>query len=212
MSRGISSEGFWAKVNKEGPIPERMPEIGPCWVWTGSRDKDGYGTYGGAKVGTRKVHRQSWQMHFGALPEDKPNVLHHCDNPPCVRPDHLWVGTNADNSRDMVNKNRAASGDRNAMRLYPEKRQRGASHWAARYPERYRRGDDHVLRAHPELAARGEGAGMAKLTEDQVREIRRRYVPYKVSTVTLGREFGVTSGTISSIVRRKSWAHVKESA
>lgn len=208
--RKITIEGFWAKVDKNGPIPEHCPELGQCWVWTGWKDKDGYGKYGRSSPYGRNVHRQSWCMHFGLIPQDRPNVLHRCDNPPCVRPDHLWVGTNADNSADMVKKGRAASGDRNPMRLYPERVPRGKDHWATRYPERYRRGDAHALRQHPELAVRGEHSPKAKLTENDVREIRRRYVPYKVSSVRLGREFGVEHSAILAIISRKTWAHVKD--
>lgn len=85
---------FWEKVNKtEG-----------CWEWTGSKNKKGYGSFG-VDGKTQKAHRVSWMLTFGELPED--DVLHTCDNPSCVRPDHLFVGTNQDNMRDMADKGRA---------------------------------------------------------------------------------------------------------
>jgi hypothetical protein len=101
---------FWAKVNKNGPI---HPEHGQCWVWIAKLDHDGYGRFwfAGKIVG---AHRFSWEQANGAIPEGL-CVLHHCDNPPCVRPDHLFIGTNKDNMDDRNAKGRAAGakGERN---------------------------------------------------------------------------------------------------
>jgi hypothetical protein len=98
---------FWAKVKKDGPIPSHVPELGPCWVWIGSPDKHGYGLLFVA-FPHRYVpaHRVSYELNVGPIPEGL-FVLHRCDNPPCVRPDHLFLGTKSDNSRDMHQKGRA---------------------------------------------------------------------------------------------------------
>ena len=75
-----------------------------CWEWKGARNEKGYGLiWTGSKLG--KAHRVSWELHFGPIP-DGLSVLHHCDNPPCVRPDHLWIGTSADNAQDRQAKGR----------------------------------------------------------------------------------------------------------
>lgn len=106
MSERKSITGrFWAKVNKDGPAPEHVPHLGPCWMWTASGTKDGYGTFyvNGQHVA---AHRFSWQLHNGAVPDETPNVLHRCDNPPCVNPEHLFLGTLKDNMRDMYEKGR----------------------------------------------------------------------------------------------------------
>jgi HNH endonuclease len=86
-------ERFWAKV-KRGP---------GCWEWQGYRDRKGYGRIGGGKD-SQLVHRLSWSLHHGDPGELC--VLHHCDNPPCVNPDHLFLGTIQDNNADMIAKGR----------------------------------------------------------------------------------------------------------
>lgn len=93
---------FWAKVNKDGPVVR--PNLGACWIWTGARYPSGYGAsvYEGHQT---HAHRVSWQMKNGPLP-DGMWVLHHCDNRPCVRPDHLFEGTAQDNVDDMMKKGR----------------------------------------------------------------------------------------------------------
>jgi hypothetical protein len=99
---------FWAKVDKNGPVPPHRPELGPCWVWTACRLRGSYGlTYGrmmwkGGKVET--AHRISWELEHGAPPTRW--VLHHCDHHPCVRPSHLYEGDRADNVRDCIERDR----------------------------------------------------------------------------------------------------------
>jgi hypothetical protein len=85
---------FWSKVVKTEA----------CWVRTGTALPKGY-----TKIwwnGSMKLaHRVSWMIHFGPIPESM-MVLHTCDNPPCVRPDHLFLGTNQTNMTDMISKGR----------------------------------------------------------------------------------------------------------
>lgn len=90
-------ERFWSRIHKGDG----------CWEWTWSKDNKGYGMMGMPSRNAVKVHRISWAIHYGQIPEGL-CVLHHCDNPPCVRPDHLFVGTNLDNIINKMEKGRAA--------------------------------------------------------------------------------------------------------
>ena len=87
---------FWDRVDRtEG-----------CWVWMGARVSKGYGNlwHGGKSI---SAHRHAWELTVGPIPPGM-HVLHHCDNPPCVRPDHLWLGTNRENQIDSRDKGRRA--------------------------------------------------------------------------------------------------------
>jgi len=95
-------ERFWDKVHKTSG----------CWIWTASKRNKGYGAFVYLRddvVIHGRAHRYSWEIHYGDIP-DGMCVLHKCDNPACVRPDHLWIGTKADNNRDMVMKRRHVKG------------------------------------------------------------------------------------------------------
>lgn len=116
-ARTIPAEDrFWPKVDKSGPIPAHCPELGPCWPWTGSRHEFGYGmfSYDGR---SRYAHVFAYTLTYGKPRRDKPHVLHKCDggNIGCVRPSHLFTGTNADNMADKVAKGRQLRGERHSM-------------------------------------------------------------------------------------------------
>jgi hypothetical protein len=96
------------RVPLEERFWQRVAVSDGCWEWTGTRDKDGYGEISrpGTNAGKVRAHRLSWELHNGDVPEGL-WVLHRCDNPPCVRPDHLFVGDYLANIRDMMEKGRA---------------------------------------------------------------------------------------------------------
>lgn len=93
---------FWPKVQKTTG----------CWIWTANKTRRGYGLVGVASGRSMSAHRASWTLAYGPIP-DGLCVLHRCDNPSCVRPDHLFLGSNADNIADREAKGRTASGERN---------------------------------------------------------------------------------------------------
>lgn len=108
-------------------------------------------------------------------------VLHNCpdgDNKLCVNPTHLWLGTNAQNSADMVAKNRQATGNRNGTYTHPEKTPRGSEH------------------------------GMAVLNDRDIALIRHAFENEGKTCRGLAAEFGVCKSTIGYIVQRVSWAHI----
>lgn len=86
-------------------MEHRGPFLG-CWEWTGGKQAKGYG-YLFKRDEEKLTHRRVWAAIYGPIP-DGLYVLHRCDNPPCFRPDHLFLGTKADNNRDMVEKGRHA--------------------------------------------------------------------------------------------------------
>lgn len=123
MRRAGHLEEFQARPKKI-PTWDRMVKIGwtetdsGCWEWRGTKNADGYGTifngtYGKNKSPRRSItSRVSWEHHYGPIPEGL-LVCHTCDNPPCIRPDHLFLGAPRVNSHDMVNKRRSTNGERN---------------------------------------------------------------------------------------------------
>lgn len=131
-----------------------------CWEWQGYRDPHGYGSLKVPILGERRVHRISYRLYSGTIPAGMV-ICHSCDNPPCVNPAHLSVGTHADNIRDCVSKGRRA-----------RRQPRGS-----------------------------------KLSDEQVRAIRRRYAAGE-RQYALAAEFSVNQSTISDIIRGKLLAGV----
>jgi len=103
---GTHEQRFWAKVDMNGAIPEHLPELGGCWLWTAARHRNGYGQTVRVDGSTVLAHRLSYELHHTVRLTRAECVLHRCDNRVCVRPDHLFLGTHADNVRDMIAKGR----------------------------------------------------------------------------------------------------------
>ena len=163
-----------------------------CWLWTASKSKKGYGALR-VKGKNKIASRLSWEIHNGPIPEGL-QVLHDCDNSKCVNPNHLFLGTNEDNHKDKLRKGRQAKGERSGPRLHPE---------------RMRRGDNHPCRQHPERMAHGENHVCAKLTDNEVKDIRRRCVNGEYQD-KVAADYGLNQSTVSNIVRRKTWKHLSD--
>ena len=98
-------EKFWSKV-------KLTADVNRCWEWTGARNRGGYGAMGYNKR-TYQSHRFAWFLIFGKFPDL--DLLHSCDNPPCVNPNHLREGTDQDNSNDKVLRNRQLKGSKSPV-------------------------------------------------------------------------------------------------
>lgn len=114
------------RVFTRAPLKTRLLEkttvsASGCWVFCGRIRPDGYGQInpGGRSGQMMLAHRASWEVHFGAIP-DGMSVCHRCDNPPCVNPDHLFVGSHAENMRDRNRKGRVSRGKKTRHFSGPE--------------------------------------------------------------------------------------------
>lgn len=88
---------FWSKIKK--------CEKTNCWEWTGGKDSDGYGVFYIAEIdNNQRAHRVAWKFTYGIEPNDL--ILHKCDNPACINPEHLFEGSHTDNMRDKSVKGR----------------------------------------------------------------------------------------------------------
>lgn len=181
-------ERFWSKVDKSAGDDG-------CWLWTKRCAKAGYGQFW-LNGKTVLAHRTAWLFTNGEIP-NRLQVLHNCpdgDNPSCVNPAHLWLGTHQDNHDDCTRKGRRPYGERNGNFTHPERIARGAKHWSHTHPEKIRRGEDHRW---------------TKFTEKQVRDIRERYAQGGISLGKLAREYHTGKSTIYHMVLGETWKHVK---
>lgn len=161
-------EQFWSKCKKtEG-----------CWGWEGSIFKTGGYAAFYIRPKLYRASRVSFKIATGSDPGNL-FVCHRCDNPACVNPDHLFLGSCADNVADSISKGR----------------------------RNYKRGRQHWSHLRPELVPRGERHSQSKLTSDMVNEIRRLRAAGNTTMSALSRRFGVSVRHIYRIVRNQKWKH-----
>lgn len=103
------AERFWQRVDRSQD----------CWVWTASlaTQRGGYGHFYDDDQRLRRAHRVAWELTYGHIPAGIA-VCHHCDNPPCVRPEHLFLETQTGNLRDMRHKGRGSGGRQSGVDRY----------------------------------------------------------------------------------------------
>ena len=123
------TEGFMTKFEKR--FWNYIRKADKCWLWTGAVQNSGYGYMNNQQHRKQTVHRISWELNYGSIPRHK-LVCHHCDNKLCVRPSHLFIGTQADNLSDMVYKGRSLLGERHWSHLHPDWVTRGTKHGNAK--------------------------------------------------------------------------------
>ena len=162
-------------------------EEGECLVWDRCRTGARYGQlYVDGKV--LLTHRIAWEAFMGKIPKGQ-CVLHKCDNPPCWRKEHLFLGTKADNTQDMMKKGR---------------------HGCQVDSSYIQRGDAHYSRTNPERRVRGAKHGMAKLSEQDVMQIRWDFANGKHTKSEIANIRKMSKSQIGDIVNRKTWKHLEE--
>lgn len=168
----VHADRFWSNVDKSAG-PEG------CWLWLPRRNWAGYGSFSiHGKVSP--ASRVAWEMAHGPIPVGM-EVCHNCpggDNPACVNPAHLWLGTHQQNMQDMIRKGRGLTGAKHSSKL------------------------------HPESVARGESVAGARLTAELVRTLRAEYAAGNVSYSELEVRYGVSRAAIHRAVTRVSWRHI----
>jgi hypothetical protein len=165
------NSGCFQKVPLENRFWDKVKSFTDgCWLWQAHCFKNGYGSISYTTADGRRVtllaHRVAWELINGPIPHEL-HVLHRCDNPPCVNPDHLMLGTQADNLADMTAKGRRVNAD-----------------------------------------TAGEKNPAAKLSEEEVLEMRRRFKPRRVTVPMLASRHGVSPATVEAVVLRKTWKHL----
>jgi hypothetical protein len=187
------NERFWDRVRKAPG----------CWIWEGRRNTRGYGVFWD---GCRNefAHRVAYELATGGAP-GKLYVCHRCDNPPCVNPEHLFLGTQRDNLQDMSRKRRthrlSLSQIESVRRLVAGgARLLDVAAW-------FGVSKDTINRNAKAGGNRGERHARARLGPFEVRLIRLRYANGE-SITDLARSFGVSAGTIHHVVNYRTWRHV----
>lgn len=180
------------RVGKRGPIPKLVREKllekatvveGGCWGWSGKLDSYGraFLMIGSKADGSRKncrAARLSYEEFVGPIHEGL-CVLHTCDNPSCINPEHLFLGTQADNMADKVAKGRQA------------------------------KGKNHGWAKNPDAIPRGSKASRSKLTEEDIRLIRREYDGGGISQRALADRYGVSQRAVWAVLAGVTWGHVQ---
>lgn len=195
-----------------------------CWEWVGPADKDGYGVFRGVfeDVPYQRAHRYSWALHNKQQIPKGMLICHQCDNPKCVNPDHLFIGTGGDNMRDKVAKGRhnAPKGAAAPTAILTEAQAqailgdpRPYALIAADYGVQpstigsvkarvsWAHLEGEVAKNHPNNR-KGKGT---KLTAEIVRAIKASTEQGK----TLAERYGVSPQLITNIRKRRTWAHVE---
>lgn len=184
---------FWATTLKSA-------DPAGCWVRTSNFHRQGYGQIS-VNGKTKLAHRVAWEITHDVELDPSVDILHECDNPPCVR--HLFEGDQAINMADMKAKGRRKG------------KGGGDGHWTRRHPEAVPRGANSPMGRHPDRAPMGERNRHAKLTAADVAAIRSLPIPrtpggkfQRGFVAGLADIYGITMSQVGRILRREVWRHL----
>ncbi len=209
---------FWSHVTK---TPDG------CWLWNGAKDRHGYGKF---LTNSPLAHRIAYLLVKGEIPNGL-ELLHGCDNPPCINPDHLSPGTHKENLAEAGKKGRMGPKTRKLSQSDVDRiRQRYlAGDLAPRIAADYRIHSRHVTRlvrgdrwsrgyqppkdfdriALSRQPHFGENHPHHRFTEGQVREMRAKYRAGNSSLVLIAQEFNTDPTSVRRIVKGTAWSHLK---
>ena len=189
-------------VDRDHPFWKKVAICDPdeCWLWLLSLKSSGYGQAfweGRNRIAHQVAYEVANDMKFARgriFDKNTECVCHSCDNKICCNPNHLWLGTQKDNIKDRDQKGRRT-------------RKAGDDHWSRINPDKVASGDRHGSHTKPERVARGERQGGAKLSENDVRNIRARRANGEMCRF-IADDYGVHRAHITSICKRVTWKHV----
>ena len=208
--------GWIKQPNAQQLFLRQVQKTDNCWMWLGPTKPSGHGCLT-ADCLCQSAHRIAYRL-FKAPIEKGKHIRHKCDNPPCVNPDHLLIGTHQDNMRDATERGRWQTGDQHWSRRMPEKVARGERHHSHTKPGCMPSGDEHWTHRNREKARRniqyirghelrGSKHHQAKLTEEIVTKLRKR-AAQGAFFGHLAKEFAVSRSVIRDAVTGATWAHV----
>lgn len=195
---------FWTKVKGDSRIN--------CWSFDGCLLR-GRPAFCMTRPASRLVIASRFMYAIMYGEPGKLFVCHDCpngDNPLCVNPFHLWLGTPGYNMADLDRKGRVASGLRNGAYTHPECRPRGDSHGLHRNPSLAARGLRNGSHTKPERRRRGTDNGNHKMMPETVLAIRADYAAGLGNQYELGTKYGVSQVWIGKIVNRLVWRHLED--